>query len=301
MKKINLLAPFFGSLLVITQLYAQQPDPKYFNELPPGITPKVFAPGKISTKDEFEFGAIFSNDRSEFYYGVFAHGKAETRMMKFENGSWSGPVKILIHDTYSYNDPFLTPDNSKLFFISDRPLSGTGPKKDYDIWYIERVAGKWSEPRNAGENINSGKNEYYISFTKTGNMYFSSNRQDKQEKNNYDIYSSTIKNGEFQPAVKLGSEVNTSAYEADVFVAPDESYVVFAANRPGGLGSGDLHVSFRQQDGTWTPSKSLGNTINTSTDDFCPYVTPDGKYLFYASRDDVYWVSTEVIWKLRVK
>jgi Tol biopolymer transport system component len=113
------------------------------------------------------------------------------------------------------------------------------------------------------------------------------------------IYSSEIKNGEFERPVKLGPGINTSSYDADVFVAPDESYLIFSANRPGGLGSGDLHVSFRKPDGTWTSSKSLGNSINTETDDFCPYVSPDGKYLFYASRGDIYWVSTDVIRKMR--
>lgn len=293
------LSPLTLTILVcLTQACAQKADPKYLNETPPGTTPKVFAPGRVSTENEFEFGAVFSNDRTEFYYGVEINGKAETRMIKFEGdrgGNWSQPVKILVHNTYSYNDPFLTPDQKKLFFISDQPLSLTGPKKDYDIWYVERQGNKWSEPKNAGTNINSDKNEYYISFTKTGKMYFSSNKRD----NHHDIYTSEMKDDEFQPAVRLASAINTSSYEADVFVAPDESYVVFATNRPGGLGSGDLHVSFRNQDGTWTESKTLGNTINTETDDFCPYVSPDGKYLFYASRGDVYWVSTEVITRLR--
>ncbi len=299
MNKMKYLAFALCLLICAAQTYGQRSDPKYLNELPPGITPKVFASGKVSTENEFEFGAVFSNDRSEFYYGVEINGKAETRMMKFENGNWSQPVKILFHEVYSYNDPFLNPDNKKLFFISDRSLTGTGSKKDYDIWYLERKAGRWSEPKNAGRNINSDKNEYYISFTKTGKMYFSSNSQDNEGKNNYDIYSSELKNGEFQPSVNVGPGINTSAYEADVFVAPDESYIVFAANRPGGLGSGDLYISFHKQDGTWTPSKSLGNTINTETDDFCPYVSPDSKYLFYASRGDVYWVSTDVFMKLR--
>jgi hypothetical protein len=138
-----------------------------------------------------------------------------------------------------------------------------------------------------------------MSFTNNGKMYFSSNKQDNERKNNYDIYSSDLKDGEFQPAIKAGPQINTTSYEADVFVAPDESYVVFAANRPGGLGSGDLYISFRKPDGTWTSSKSLGNTINTETDDFCPYVSPDGNYLFYASRGDIYWVSADVIKKLR--
>jgi Tol biopolymer transport system component len=220
-------------------------------------------------------------------------------MMKFENGSWTSPVTILIHDVYSFNDPFLTPDEKKLFFISDRPLSGQGPKKDYDIWYVERQSGKWSEPINAGKNINSEKNEYYISFTKSGKMYFSSNIADKEGKNNFDIYSSEFRGGKFEPPVRLGPGVNSPHYEADVFVAPDESFLVFATNRPEGLGSGDLHISFRDANGSWTTSRSLGNNINTERNDFCPYVSPDGKYLFYASRGDIYWVSIEVIEKFR--
>jgi hypothetical protein len=57
-------------------------------------------------------------------------GKTVTRLMKYKDGSWSQPADILFHDTYSHNDPFLTPDNKKLFLISDRPMTGTGPTKD---------------------------------------------------------------------------------------------------------------------------------------------------------------------------
>ena len=298
MKNNQLLTLLTTSFLCIAGSNTQNPEPGYLNESPPGTTPAVFAPGKVSKSDQFEFGAVFSKDRSEFYYGVEINGKAETRMMKCNNGTWTPPVTILTHDVYSYNDPFLSPDEKKLFFISDRPLSGSGAKKDYDIWYVERRSGNWSEPINAGRNINSDKNEYYISFSKNGTMYFSSNVGDKEGKNNYDIYSSAFRSDQFQPSVKLPSGVNSAYYEADVFVSPDESYLVFAANRPGGRGSGDLHVSFREPNGNWSASRSI-DAINTNTDDFCPYVSPDGKYLFYASRGDIYWVSTEVIKKLR--
>ena len=158
--KINqIISLVTASFICLAGSNAQNPDPGYFNEVPPGTIPKVFAPGKVSRSDQFEFGAVFSKDRSEFYYGVEINGKAETRMMKFKNGNWTPPITILNHDVYSYNDPFLSPDEKKLFFISDRPLSGLGPKKDYDIWYVERRSGNWSEPVNAGRNINSEKNE----------------------------------------------------------------------------------------------------------------------------------------------
>jgi hypothetical protein len=298
MKKNKTFSLIVTCIACVT-ITCSSPDAKYIDNSPPGITPVVFASGRVSTSDQFEFGAVFSKDLTEFFYAVEINGKAETRMMKFENGSWSSPTTILQHEVYSFNDPFLTPDEKKLFFISDRPMNGEGPKKDYDIWYIERDGEKWSEPKNAGENINSDKNEYYISFTSDGKMYFSSNASDTANTNNYDIYSSPFQSGKFDVATKLDSGVNSRHYEADVFIAPDESYVVFATNRPDGLGSGDLHVSFHEPNGSWTTSRSLGNTINTDTDDFCPFVTSDGKYLFYASRGDVYWVSTEVIKRLR--
>src|SRR5688500_11501391 len=145
MKKNQFLSLITASFLCMAGSHTQNTDPGYFNEIPPGTTPAVFAHGKVSRPDQFEFGADFSKDRSEFYYGVAINGKAETRMMKFKNGSWTPPVTILIHDVYSYNDPFLSPDEKKLFFISDRPLNGLGPKKDYDIWRSEeRRVGKES-------------------------------------------------------------------------------------------------------------------------------------------------------------
>lgn len=298
MKKVNFIIFLLYALIWPTRTYPQKTEPKYFNEVPPDTTPKIFAPGKVSKEDEVEFGSVFSNDMTEFYYSVETNGKTETRMIKFENGKWSDPVTILFHNEYSYNDPFLTPDNKKLFFISNRSLAGTGPKKDYDIWYVERTDGKWSQPKNAGKNINSTMNEYYVSFTKHGKMYFSSNRQDSRGKN-YDIYTSEPKNGEFQPAVTLGNQINTPFYEADVFVSSDESYIIFSVIDEHGIDSGELYVSFRNADGTWTQRKTLGESVNSPLNDFCPYVSPDGKYLFYAREHDVYWVSIDAIRKLR--
>lgn len=275
----------------------QQSDQKYFGEIPPGTTPKIFAPGIVSMKDQFEFGAVFSKDGNEFYYSVWANDRAETRVMKFEEGKWTAPTPLLTHDVYSYNDPFLSNDEQRLYFISDRPMNGTGQKKDYDIWYIERRKNGWSEPVNAGPNINSAKNEYYISFAKSGAMYFSSNVNEGSTPDNYDIYKSEYINGAFQPPKKISHAINTLHYEADVFIDPDETYIIFATKRPDGLGSGDLFVSFRNPDGTWTDARPAGATINTDTDDFCPFVTGDGNYLFYASRGDIYWVSMEAIIK----
>lgn len=272
----------------------------YLKQPSPGLVPKIFAQGIISKDDEYEFGSVFSADGKEFYYAVTINGKAEIRYMQLKGDLWTAPEKLIYHDVYGYNDPFLSPDENKLFFISDQPLSGSGEKKDIDIWYVEKEGKGWSAPINAGNTINSEKNEYYVSFTQTGTLYFASNVGTTEEnKHNFDIYASTRVNGEFQQPQKLGDAINTEDYEADVFVAYDESYLIFCAEREGGYGRGDLYISFKNEDGTWTKAMNMGNTINTENYEFCPFVTKDGKYFFYSGNKDIYWVDAEIINELK--
>lgn len=293
------------TLIVFTAKIAPAQDVEatsltYLKQPFPGLIPKVFAPGIVSKEDEYEFGSVFSKDGKEFYYAVTIDGKAEIRYMQLKGDQWTTPEKIIYSDQYGYNDPFLSPDENKLFFISNQPLSGSGEKKDIDIWYVEKEGKGWSAPINAGTTINSGKNEYYISFTQTGTLYFASNVGTTEEnKHDFDIYTSALVNGEFQEPQKMSNAINTETYEADVFVAYDESYLIFCAERKGGHGRGDLYISFKNEMGDWSQAKNMGNVINTEHYEFCPFVTKDGKYFFYSGNKDIYWVDAQIINELR--
>ncbi len=273
---------------------------KYLGERTPGMTPIKFSPDIVSLPDQHEFGSVFSNNGNEFYYGVDIAGKAEIRFMRLAGNQWTKPVTLISGETFSFNDPMLSPDERKLYFISDRPLNKLGNKKDYDIWYVDKNGEGWSEPVNAGPTINSDKNEYYISFSKKGTMYFSSNRKVKDEwTDNYNIFASVTDRGQFWKPLALNDSVNTQHYEADVMVASDESYLIFCGNRPDGYGRGDLYISFKKPDDTWTKAKNMGKTINTTGHELCPFVTGDGKYFFYTSNQDIYWVDARIIDDLR--
>ena len=292
----------FGLLLLSTACKSQSqinkatPENLYFGNTPPSVQPKLFAPEFISQEDRYEFGSVYSNDGKAFYFGVEREGGAcifETRMV---NGEWSKPIEVINIPSFGYNDPMLSPDDQRLYFISNYNGGKSGLSQDYDIWYVIRDGNAWSQtPINAGPNINTDKDEYYISFTNDGAMYFGSNKAAEEGKAyNQDIYKSSFVNGEFQPAQRLDDNVNTGRYEADVFVAPDESYIIFCGKRREGLGAGDLYISFKTEEGNWTRSKNMGPNINTESHELCPYVSPDGKYLFYTSNEDIYWISTEV-------
>ena len=68
----------------------------------------------------------------------------------------------------------------------------------------------------------------------------------------------------------------------------------------------DIHVCFRNKDGSWTKPINLGKEVNSNFSETSPRITPDGKYLFFSryiedAASDIYWVSTEVIENLRPK
>ena len=272
-------------------------DPtKYLGEKQPGLTPQLFSPGLVSRNDRYEYGSTFSPDNKEFYFAVNVGQKPEIHVIRLQNDAWTKPELLIGHGEYGYNDPFATPDGKRLFFISDRAHDGRGTKKDIDIWYVERNQNGWSDPINAGKEINSVKNEYYMSFTENGKMYFSSNGSTSDENDkNYDIKSSEFKNGNFQPAVTLGPAINSNHYEADVFVDPDERYAIFCSERPGGKGKGDLYISFKNTKGEWQPAKILDAGISTDAYEFCPFVTNDGKYFFFSRSGEIYWVSAQIL------
>lgn len=74
-------------------------------------------------------------------------------------------------DTVSVGHPALTPDGKRLYFVTDQLPGGFGGK---DIWYVENREGKWSEPVNAGEVINTSGDEMYPYVRDNGDLYFAS-------------------------------------------------------------------------------------------------------------------------------
>jgi Tol biopolymer transport system component len=272
----------------------------YFNQRPPKLIPEIFAPGQISLAERGEFASVFSSDGTEIIFGIGNSITTQILSARLVGETWSKPRTIVAHERYSYMDAFLSPDETQLYYISNQPLDGQGEPKDPDLWFSNRTENGWGPPQNAGPVINSDQGEYYVSFTTEGTLYFTSNRAAaKGQEINFDIHAAAKVDGEFQKPMRLGPSVNSTGYDGDVFVAPDESYLIFSSDRPDGLGNGDLYVSFRTANGGWTEAKNMGAKINTDSQDYCPFVTRDGRYLFYSTKRDIYWVDASIIDTLR--
>jgi len=90
--------------------------------------------------------------------------------------------------------------------------------------------------------------------------------------------------------------------ETDPLIAPDESYLIFAAKWKKGYGELDLYVSFKKENGSWTIPKNI-KELNTEGIELAPALSPEGKYLFFTRRSafrtltpsKIYWVNAEII------
>jgi hypothetical protein len=89
---------------------------------------------------------------------------------------------------------------------------------------------------------------------------------------------------DWAPPVNLGATVNTTSGEQFVFVTRNGLSLYFVSDRPGGFGALDIYVSRRATiNDPWGLPQNLGPKINTDAMEHCPFVTPDGSKLIFAS------------------
>lgn len=247
------------------------------------VRPELFESGRISTGD-MELNASFTPDGKTLYFTKRTPKPQRWVIVvsRLRRGQWTAPEVAPFSGWYNDFDPFVSPDGKRLYFSSNRPLDGTGrPRTDFDIWYVEQTSSGWGPAQHLDAPVNTPAQEFYPSVTKDGTLYFSSNRPGGA--GGGDIYRARLVDGRYAEPENLGDSVNAATTEGDPYISPNEDYLLFVAyNRQGGSGDGDLYISVRR-DGQWSKAQSLGPEINSSALDFCPIVSPDGKWLYFTS------------------
>ena len=229
-----------------------------------------------------------SPEGNEAYFTAQSHGEDNATIIKItgNEGKWIKSEIASFSGRFEDLEPFLSPNGLRLYFVSNRPLDQNNDKtKDYDIWYVERESktAPWSKPINLGMTINSAADEFYPSVASNGNLYFTCNARTTKGKD--DIFFSKWTGKEYRTPISLSDSINSSGYEYNAFVAPDESFLIFGAyKRKDGFGSGDLYISYRLEDNSWSQAKNLGANINSPRMDYCPFVDTKNKMLYFTSK-----------------
>ncbi len=296
MRQLCLLA-----LLISVPATAQDEWPEisgpYLGQEPPGMTPEIFAPGLISLDGERELNAVYSPDGRIFMFTRSVNGVLKMFFTYRRNDdTWQEPRMAPPSKTYPNHgdaDMAFSPDGAWVYFISQRPLPGYSLER-YNIWRSRVTPHGLVAPEPLGPHINGPGHELYPLLVADGSMYFSAVRDDSIGAR--DSYRAQYSDGEFEEPVNLGPGINGPTDEGDIYVSPDETYIIHvAAERPDSLGGADLYISFRQADGSWGQGVNMGEEINSEEADYCPMVSPDGKYFYYTQGDDLMWVDAGII------
>ncbi len=294
----------------------------YLGQTLPGEEPILFAPGMVNT-GAVELNGVFSPDGEEFFFTRMIDGPDEQagypgklRLILFHSvytdDGWSKPEPLRLFPDAPHAwaaDMSVSPDGQTLYFMGPHPSKGGDV--DLNIWASQKKNGKWETAKKLPAPLNSRSHEVYSSVVADGSLYYTTYPAGDGA-SRAGLYRAQAKeSGGFEapePVALAGGEA-----VGDTFVAPDESYLIFSSSRQDGFGQGDLYISFRTDDGSWGEPINMGQEVNTGRLDYCPFVTPDGKYFFFSRRTsepadggwpkvtegDVYWMSADIIERLR--
>ncbi len=200
------------------------------------------------------------------------------------------PTKLSAQINSNYADymPALDPTGSKLYFTSVR-LGGikdddqTAKEGDEDIYFIEKTGNEWTAPKLLPEPINSGNNEGAACFSADGQLMVYTACGRDGGVGSCDLYISTLEGKQWTQPINLGNVVNSEEWDSQPTISYDGNKIIFTSSRAGGYGSEDLYMIERNIFGEWGPPMNLGPSINTPFSDMSPFLSQDGKTLYFAS------------------
>jgi len=252
----------------------------YLGQKPPGTEPEIFAPGLISTHYNQSYIAFLYGGRVCVYSAGTERGH-ETFYTFEKEGHWTEPQRAPFEELQGHPNYTTGPHGRKVYYHSGKPTYPDDTREDDNIWTIEWTGSSWMEPEALPPPANSEYGEAYPSASVDGTVYFFTWRRPGARGD--DIWVSRCVDGRYKKADRLPWPINSDFIEYDPYVAPDENFLIFGSDRPGGFGKSDNYICFRKGDGTWTSPINLGRPYNSSSFDLCPNGTPDGKYFFFTS------------------
>lgn len=188
-----------------------------------------------------EVSVSVSSDERRVYLYNDKSGIGDIFLSDYRDGKFNEISPIELKDV---NDPkwweshyTISPNGNMIFFVSDKP-GGYGRR---DIYFIEKVNGKWSKPKNIGSNVNTRSDED-APFMGLDNstLYFSSN--DETSMGEFDIFMS-VRNekGVWSKPVNLGYPINSVGDDIYYTHTADGKNAFFTSFRKGGFGDRDIY------------------------------------------------------------
>ena len=205
------------------------------------------------------------------------------------------PVRVIIqplgeevNSKYDDYNPLFAFNDTALFFTSRRPY-GKGKRNKIDNKYNEDIYrapledGLFQKAIRYNKPFNTDNNDAVVGVTADGNTLV--------------LYRGAIQGGDIQLSSfksdknkwtrpkSVSGRLTSKDGETSACLSPDGKELYYVSrNRELTLGGKDILFSTLDSKGKWIKPVNLGVTINTSYDEEGVFISPDNKYLFFASK-----------------
>ncbi len=202
--------------------------------------------------------------------------------LHFADSAFKNPLKLVpkpiskLNTEFSEYLPSLTADAKIMVFTRRTKFN------DEDLYISHFENNEWT-PAEPIDELNSPNNEGSPAISPDGlSLVFTS----CDRINSYggcDLYISYFKSDHWTEPINMGEKINTAAYESQACFSSNGSSIFFTSNRKGTLGGFDIWYSKRKEDRSWSVAKNLGQAINSTGNEDCPFVHPNGGILYFSS------------------
>lgn len=200
------------------------------------------------------------------------------------------PLNDKVNSPFIESGPMLTKDGKRLYFSRHGHPKNTGGVNDQDIWYNEfdDATQSWTEAINLGPPLNNKGPNFICGVGWNGDTVLLGNVYGKSGKMSAGV-SISMKTGDswsFPEPVYLSNDYNFSE-KVSFDLSHDRNSLVIAQQKDDSYGKLDLYVAFRDRTGkhtySGTESINLGPVINSFGDETSPFLSYDGRTLFFSS------------------
>ena len=179
--------------------------------------------------DEDEGVVSFSSDGKTMYFTRCLGDTPAGQIYQSSRsgGEWTEPtlIQLFADTTVTVGHPAISPDGSKLYFVSDAD-GGFGGK---DIWVAVNEGGQWTLLENLGSAINTSGNEMFPYVRHDGALFFSSDG--REGFGGLDIYMAVQDSIGAWQVENMYSPINSSADDFGITFNSDNSMGYFSSSR----------------------------------------------------------------------
>lgn len=219
---------------------------------------------------------------------------AETEMEKSANKRIS--LRGEVNSGYNDYNPILTNNGNRLYFTSRRPNTTGGKMNPEDQEYFEdiyradwnNVTQQWDSITNKIDRINGIGFDAITSISPDGLRALTTLNTSivdvKKQTQSSDICEMEFtKKGKWTPPKVIENKsINSSFYDGSATMTADGNTMYFVSDRRAEKSMTDIY-EVKKVGKIWGEAVLVSDSINTNGRETTPYITPDGRFLFFSS------------------